>query len=471
MKSLYRMLVFGTLLTVTYPLCAQQSPVYSHYFLNPFLYNPSFVASNGYTEVYLNYRSQWAGVEGSPTTGTLSVHLPLSYRAGLAFTGYQDKAGALKTTTGLATFAYQVYLGNNINDNHKIAFGLSAGVTSASIQAGDGYANDPVVGTTSSLEGQFGVHYQRGNFKLAFAIPRLFNTYVASENSFNKVGISQVRNTISSVSYGIYFSQRIVFEPMIIYRTNDNTSAQLEGLGSLKINDIAWFGASYRQNYGAAAFAGTNIKDKLKVGYAYEFAAGRKSSLGSGTHEVQLILRLGKKKDPQVKTKLKTIHASSEPVESDVPDSEEAIAQDEDIVQPEKKAEPAKSTAPVRTEQREQEAKKSEPEPGKPATVNAPADTVSKNKPTVRSVSGEGLRPGHYVVVGVFHIPVYAEKYAFNLRRAGYPADVAYHPEKRYYVVHMNDAPPTKEEAQKLCNKYRRMSRYTFRDTWIISIE
>jgi type IX secretion system PorP/SprF family membrane protein len=469
MKSLLRILVLGTLLTVTYSLHAQQSQVYSHYFLNPFLYNPSFVASDGYTEVYLNYRSQWAGVEGAPTTGTLSVHLPLSYRAGLAFTGYQDKAGVLKTTTGLATFAYQVYLGNNIHDNHKIAFGLSAGITSASIRSGDGYANDPVVGSTSSLEGQFGVHYQRGNFKLAFAIPRLFNTYVASENSFNKVGISQVRNTISSASYGIYFSQRIMFEPMIIYRTSDNTSAQLEGLGSLKINNIAWVGASYRQDYGAAAFVGTNIKDKLKIGYAYEFAAGRKSALGSGTHEVQLILRLGKKREPQMKTKLKTIHTSSEPVESDVPESDEDIApQEKEAVQPEKKAETPKLTTPAGTDQPQREARQSEPVP---ATVATSADTARQHKQVVRSLSGEGLRPGHYVVVGVFRAPGYAEKYAFNLRRAGYPADAAYYPEKSYYIVHMNDAPTTKEEAQKLCNKYRRMSRYTFRDTWIISIE
>lgn len=469
MKSLFRVLIFGMLLVVTYPLHAQQSPVYSHYFLNPFLYNPSFVASDGYTEVYLNYRSQWAGVEGAPTTGTLSVHLPLSYRAGVAFTGYQDKAGVLKTTTGLATFAYQVYLGNNIHDNHKLTFGLSAGVTSSSIRAGDGYANDPVVGSTSSLEGQFGMHYQRGNFKLAFAIPRLFNTHVASENSFSKVGISQVRNTISSVGYSIYFSHRLVFEPMIIYRTNDNTSAQLEGLGCLKINTIAWLGASYRQEYGAAAFAGTNIKDKLKVGYAYEFAASRKTSLGSGTHEVQLILRLGKKKEPRVKTKLKTINTSSDPVEAVVPDSDEDIVHEHEDVAQEKEAETPKSKEPVRTEQ--QKVKPLEPALVTPADEEVPADTVSADKQTVRSLSGKSLRPGHYVVVGVFRATGYAEKYAFKLRRAGYPADVAYYPEKRYYIVHMNDAPPTKEEAQKLCNTYRRMSRYTFRDTWIISIE
>jgi type IX secretion system PorP/SprF family membrane protein len=465
MNLLFRILFFATLFVITYPLHAQQSPVYSHYFLNPFLYNPSFVAPNGYNEVYLNYRNQWAGVEGAPTTGTLSVHLPLSYRAGIAFTGYQDKAGVLKTTTGLATFAYQVHLGRNVNDNHKIVFGLSAGVTSVSIPSGDGYANDPVVGTTSSFEGQFGMHYQRGNFKLAFAIPRLFNSYVAAENNFNKIGINPVRNTISSVSYGIYFNQRIVFEPMVIYRTNENSDAQLEGLGSLRINNVAWVGASYRQRAGASAFAGVNIKDKLKLGYAYEFAAGDKSALGSGTHEIQLIVRLGKKIKTEGKAKLKDINVSPQAIESSAP------GVDEDTAGEEQGAVKAKLKSPEDTVQQEQTTKSSELASGGPALTDIPAGSEDQKKEPVTSLSGNRLSPGHYVVVGVFHSAGYAKKYAFNLKRAKYPANVAYYPEKRYYIVHMNNAPPTKEEAQKLCNEYRRMSRYTFRDTWIISVE
>jgi type IX secretion system PorP/SprF family membrane protein len=423
------------------------------------------VAPNGYTEVYLNYRNQWAGVEGAPTTGTLSLHLPLSYKSGIAFTGYQDKAGALKTTTGLATFAYQVYLGNNVTDNHKIAFGLSAGVTSASIHAGVGYANDPVVGTTSSIDGQFGVHYQRGNFKAAFAMPHLFNTYVASENSFNKVGISPFRNTISSASYSIYFSERMVFEPMVIYRTNQNTPAQFEGLGSLRINNTAWVGASYRQNYGASAFAGVNIKDKLKLGYAYEFVTSKRSALGGGTHEIQLIARLGKKKSAHVKTKIKTIDASSQVSESDTLDAHEAIAEQE------KNPETSDLKSLVETVQHQQAVKQPEPASDIPTAIAIPANTDNQSKETKQSLPGNRLSPGHYVVVGVFRSSVYAEKYAFNLKRANYPADVAYYPEKHYYIVHMNNAPSTKEEAQRLCNQYRRMSRYTFRDTWIISIE
>ena len=247
MKMSFRILLFCTAWMMTCPLQAQQNLVYSHYFLNPFLYNPSFVAPNGYTELYLNYRNQWAGIEGAPVTGTVSVHLPLNYKTGIAFTVYQDKAGFLKTTTGLATFAYQVYLGNNVNDDHKIAFGLSAGVTSVSIHGDNNFVNEPVVGTTSSFEGQFGMHYQHKNLKIAFAIPRLFNTYVASDQDFNRVGFKQVRTTLSSVSYAISLGERIVLEPMVTYRTYENTPSQFEGLGALRIDNIVWVGGSYRQ--------------------------------------------------------------------------------------------------------------------------------------------------------------------------------------------------------------------------------
>lgn len=461
MKSLFRIsIVFTALLPCAYHAQAQQDLVYSHYFLNPFLYNPSFVAPNGYTELYLNYRNQWAGIEGAPTTGTVSIHLPLNYKAGIAFTGYQDKAGVLKTSTGLLTFAYQVYLGNKITDDHKIAFGLSAGMTSVSINSDDAY-NDPVIGTTSSFEGQFGMHYQLKNFKLAFAIPRLFRTYVASQEDLNKVGIEQIRTTISSVSYKIPFSSRLTFEPMVTYRTYENTASQVEGLGVFHIDNIAWVGGSYRQEYGATAFLGFNIKDKLKLGYAYEFAAKQANALGDGTHELQLVVRFGKKKLRKAQSKLKS-SGKPAPVEPGVTD--EDYPNEEDIAQKKADAGLHPEVSHDTPAQHQQAIKQSEQAPA------IPADAGNPKKEEVRSLSGNGLAPGHYVVVGAFRSVVNAKSYARTLKRAGYPADIAYHPEKHYYVVHMNNA-PTLDEARQLRNKYRQMSRYTFRDTWILSIE
>lgn len=474
MKVSFRILLVYTAWMITCSLQAQQNLVYSHYFLNPFLYNPSFVAPNGYTELYLNYRNQWAGIEGAPVTGTVSLHLPLNYKMGIAFSGFQDKAGVLKTTTGLATFAYQVYLGNSVNDDHKIAFGLSAGVTSVSINGDNSFVNEPVVGTTSSFEGQFGMHYQHKNLKIAFAIPRLFNTYVASDQDFNKVGFEQVRTTLSSASYTIPFGERIAFEPMVTYRTYENTPSQLEGLGALRIDNIVWVGGAYRQRYGASAFAGFNIKDKVKLGYAYEFAADQANALGDGTHEIQLVVRLGKKKlgRSQAKTKASLQQPQAVADAASVTDlpNEDVAKQEEEQREAESAALRRQPTSSAESVQHEQVVKRSEPASATSAAMVIPAATVDEKQGSVKSLSGDGLPPGHYVVVGAFRSVENAKRYARNLKRADYPADVAYHPERQYYIVHMTQA-ATIEEARQLRDKYRQMSRYSFRDTWILSIE
>jgi type IX secretion system PorP/SprF family membrane protein len=280
--------------------------------------------------VYLNYRKQWLGIEGAPTTGTLNLHLPLNYKAGLGVTAYQDEAGLLKTTTGLLSFSYQVYLGQTVNDVHKIAFGLSAGLTNSRINMAEADdMNDPALGNnTSSLDGQFGLHYQFKNLKLAFAIPRLFQTHTVSEEAFNQPGFEQFQNTLSSVSYDFKFN-RISFEPIVTYRTFQNLDAQYEALGVLKIDELGWLGGSYRQDYGAAAFFGLSIKNKIKVGYAYEFATKQTDKFGNGSHEVQLILRVGKKHFSRTQASgRKTANAVSVSTQPDI-ETEEPLEDEE----------------------------------------------------------------------------------------------------------------------------------------------
>jgi type IX secretion system PorP/SprF family membrane protein len=442
----------------------QQYLFYNHYFANPFLYNPSFVAPNGYAELYLNYRKQWSGIPGAPTTGTLNLQLPLNYKTGIAFTAYQDEAGLLKTTTGLITFAYQVYLGRTITDIHKIGFGLSAGMTNSRIDADKAAdQNDPVLASnTSSLDGQFGVHYQYKNFKLGFAIPRLFRYTAVSDQSFNKPGIHQINNTISSISYNFNFG-KLSFEPIVTYRTFLQLPSQYEALGVLRYNDLLWVGGSYRQDYGAATFFGFNIKGRIKVGYAYEFATKQTDKFGDGTHEAQLIFRIGKKQftRPQIVVKnaaetttppavAETQKPTQEPVAEENPQKEkEEIAPTNSVTPPVVSDTPAKTTP-----QQQQEEATAEKEPVK----------------TIKTLSGEGLAPGHYVVVGSFRSMANAKSYASTLKRAGYPASVAYNPATGYYIVHMTNA-STIEEAKELRTKYRQMSRYSFRDTWILSVE
>jgi len=454
----------------------QQYLIYNHYFINPFLYNPSFISQSGYSELYLNYRKQWAGFEGAPQTATFNLQIPLNYKAGFAVTGYQDEAGLIKTTTGLVSFSYQIFLGQKITDLHKIGFGLSAGYTMSRIDSEDSDDfTDPVLGNrTSSLDGQFGIHYQYNGFKLGFAIPRLFENNIGSEESFTHKGITQIRNTISSISYDAKISPNVSIEPMVSYRTFENLDAQYEVLTSLKFLNIGWIGGAYRQNYGATGFLGVNVKEKLKIGYAYEFATEQADKIGYGTHEFQVILRLGRKQysRPQITVKEQKPQTPKPIIPEAEKETEPAVEKDEELVKNDEPVAPVQDNVTQNNPVRDNTI--TPPQTSTPITNEKPVVTEPEKKETaklpVTKLTGERLPLGHYVVVGAFQSVQNAKNYAATLKRAGYPANVAYHRDKAYYIVHMLNA-PTVEEARMQRDKYRQMSRYSFRDTWILSVE
>ena len=463
---------------------AQQNLVYNHYFLNPFLYNPSYVAPNGYTELYLNYRKQWAGIDGAPTTATLNFHLPINYKMGIGATAYQDEVGVLRTTTALLSYGYQIYLGKNVNMVHKLAFGISAGMTWSyipldKVSNGDLPDNALTKNNTSSMDGQAGIHYQMKNFKLSFALPRLFRTYLTSTDDFNTPTIKQVTSTLSSVSYNFNLSPKVSFEPMVVYRTEKDFDPQFEALGVLRLNNVVWAGGSYRQDYGAAAFLGFNIKDRYKVGYAYEFAPNQVTGLGNGSHEFQLVVRLGKKKPAFTKAQPEETKPAEELAKTEeetaAPVKPEETKPDESLITQQKTEAPLVNEPVVQPEPPTEQPKEEQKEaPTQNQNVSPPVvesdHVIVKEQPHSKHDEGEKLTVGHYVVVGAFNSAFNARAYMNTLRSVGYPASMSFIKEKGYYVVHMGNT-ATLDEARELRNEYRRKSRYSFRDTWVLTIE
>lgn len=434
---------------------AQNTVLYSNYYLNPSLYNPAWVGSSGHAEVFFNFRKQWVGFEGAPTTATLNLHVPLNFKSSIGFSAFQDQAGILRTTSGLITFAHQVHFGSSINENHKLSFGLSAGITNSFLKDPDN-PTDPAVlnNTTSFVNGQFGLFYQLKNLNFSFAIPSLFKTYVASNESFGKPDIDAIKNTISSISYRFEFG-KASFEPYFIYRTNEIEN-QFEGLGVFTINNLVWFGGSYRQNYGAAALGGIKLENKFKLGYAYEFSTGSTAGFNNGTHEIQLAIRVGKKQ-----------HQRPEPKKQSAPVQEEIIEQPsepkkvEEIIEP--KAEVIKETPLEQPKTEPVILEVKEPELEKPKVE-------TKQEVTAPSRRYPEIAPGHYVVAGAFRILLNAKNFEDQLNRNSYSAKTMYLPDKQYYIVYVA-VEENLEEAKSTRDKYRKHLRFNLKDAWILSVD
>jgi type IX secretion system PorP/SprF family membrane protein len=446
---------------------AQQNLNYNHYFLNPYLLNPSFIAPNGYSELNLNFRKQWTQFEGAPTTISANLQMPINYKMGWGINANNDRAGVLQTNTALASFGYQIYLGSSTEVNHKIGFGLSAGYSMSQVDLSR--VDDPTDpsltnSNTSNLVGQFGMHYQFNNLKIGFALPSLFATKAISEDAFNSPEFDALKNTFSSISYNFKLSDRFAFEPYFLFRTNEIKENQFEVLGVIKIDNLLWIGGSYRQDYGPAAFLGFFLKEKLRVGYAYEFAPDVVDGFGTGSHEFHVSLRLGKK---QVSRPARTTQTTESVPTEETAKQEEVIEKTEKPDVQEPVAVEPKQETPV--EQPKQELPIEQPKQEVPTEQPKATPQPKTEEPKVVEEKSD-LPPGYYVIVGTFKYSPNANKYASQLKADGYPATVTYSALRNYNYVYVGTF-TTMDEARRIRDEYRSKSRFYFRDAWILYVK
>ena len=295
-------------------LCAhgQQTPIYSQFFQNPYVYNPAYAGYQDRAVAFLSYRKQWIGIEGAPETSTLSFHTPAKRNIALGGMVYYDQRSLLKSTTISMSFTYKAYITNE----QFVSFGLSGGISMNNIQLDN--INDPailsdpalfdLVENNTSPNASFGLRYHIQGFDFGFSLPSLFKREVVGVEQFSTVELDPLKNyTIMASRKFSLGNGTVAIEPHMLYRVTETLPNQWEALAVLHLRDLVWIGGSYRQEYGATALMGMNIKDFLSVGYAYEFANTLVDGIPDGTHEIQLKLNLGKPKEFKKKIKVEDV--------------------------------------------------------------------------------------------------------------------------------------------------------------------
>ena len=77
---------------------AQQDPQYSQYMFNQMVINPAYAGSKNAISSAAFIRSQWTGIEGAPTTESVTIHGPLrNKKVGLGFAMIADQIGPTKS--------------------------------------------------------------------------------------------------------------------------------------------------------------------------------------------------------------------------------------------------------------------------------------------------------------------------------------------------------------------------------------
>src|SRR5258708_29914263 len=104
--------------------------------------NPAYAGADEKLSLTFINRNQWSGIEGAPTTQTLSAHTLFKKKQfGLGFLLVNDQIGVHRNVNASVSYAYHIQTG----DQSYLSMGLQAGVKSfkadyASLTpAGDNY--------------------------------------------------------------------------------------------------------------------------------------------------------------------------------------------------------------------------------------------------------------------------------------------------------------------------------------------
>ena len=463
---------------------AQNLTNFTQFYVNPYSFNASYAGTEGKTGLYLAYRKQWANqdFEGAPVISNMSFHSAVYRNVNFGINFNNDKRGPLSTSAALMTWGYTLYF----DDDSFLRFGLSAGaaynglnfdlIDNPSDPVWMNLASDGVIHNTF-LQGNAGISLHLSSFHFGAAIPELFQPKLLDSLSFSALNFAPTDRFIFNISNRFYFGDdKYVFEPYLLYRYRKYLPGQFEAAGILHLNHVAWFGGSYKQNYGISANIGFKLPTTFGVGYSYTFVNFGDNQINTPTHEVVLTLLLGKDKEEKLdqrysfnntikKKKKKIVKDDTPPPPPDkIP---EKIVQIDTVT--------VYDTLAVEPEDTETEFVESDTRPDETETEVVETPPVMREYASAEHVvvkRGNHLLEiptGEYVVVGVFSKYDNAESFSDDLFMKGYQeARFGYISERDlwYVYIHKSNDPQLARTVRDTVRKIK-----IFSDAWALTVQ
>ena len=295
MKNLYLILLlaFGWATVVS----AQQYPLFSHYLLNDYAFNPAQAGQTDYLDARFVYRTQWVGLENAPQTQVLSLNKKLgNLPIGVGGYLFNDQAGHIKRTGGSigASFVQQ------LTDDIRASVGVNAQFMQLRL-TDDFSTSSPDVDPTlmNAMGGMFVPEFSAGlmirsnkGWWFGLSIPQVIKTNLDFSANASESFLNQ--HYYGMAGYKLPINDNIAVEPSVMLKYFETSPLQVEGSARVFFQDKFWVGGSYRTGDAIMGLVGATLNEKYTLAYAYDLAASSLNSVNNGTHEITIGARFGK---------------------------------------------------------------------------------------------------------------------------------------------------------------------------------
>jgi len=271
--------------------CAGQQKVqFTQYMFSGMVINPAYAGVDEALSLTFIHRNQWSGIEGAPSTQTLSAHTLFKKKnLGLGLTIVNDKVGVHKNQSILTNYAYHLRTG----EKSTLSMGLQAGIHStrsdyASLM--DDVTNDPKLSNLVVSETFFdfgmGVYFRSPGLHVGLSAPELIPETI-SLNDTASVRLSRANIFLFS-KYTITRSERIAYEPAVLLKYLPGLPLSFDVTINMIYRKVLVLGLAYRKRESVDFLFKAQVTPQLQLGYGYDYTIGDVSRLSNGSHELMV---------------------------------------------------------------------------------------------------------------------------------------------------------------------------------------
>lgn len=288
-------LIITVIFMVCWQMTAQQDPYYTLYRYNMNLINPAYAGSRDQMELGLNFRDQWANIDGAPESQALFFSAPMGNNLGLGTSISNDKTFIEKQTSLKVDFSYKVRL----DQDNVLYLGLKTGFDSYNVNTAGlttyGISSDPSLtnlDNTFKLNVGVGAYLKNEDYFLSLSIPKILQSNrLQNDNGTARLNKERIHVYLAG-GYNFYLTENIVYKPSILARYVPASPFSLDFTNLFEFSEQIELGAGYRFNESFSGIFILKAIEWMDIGYAYEVPLQSAiRTIDSGTHEIMAYLK------------------------------------------------------------------------------------------------------------------------------------------------------------------------------------
>ncbi len=269
---------------------AQQKVQFTQYMFNGLVINPAYAGADEALSLTFIQRKQWANIENSPSTQSLSAHtLFKKRRFGLGLTFVNDRIGVHKNLSALTNYAYHLKVGQESYLSMGIQAGFHNQKSDYSPLMGpanmDPKLSNPYISYTSFDFGM-GMYFRSPRLHVGLSAPELLPETISMSDS-SSIQFKKV-NFFLFLKYNITLNDDIDIEPSVLLKYLTAVPLSFDLNVNLIYRKAVTLGLSYRKSESIDFMFRGKITPQLVLGYSYDHPIGKFSRQSNGSHELMV---------------------------------------------------------------------------------------------------------------------------------------------------------------------------------------